>query len=214
MTIARRTRRRRTLAASATTALAVGLLSLGAAPAAHADTLPTLCNPAVDHTTTETLNVQVNPVITDFLIFNVAPGATGQHSETLTRVNSVTTTVDNRTEITASASVLFLKVEAKVGFSVQKTTSTTTSTTVSDTWNLNSPGRYGLYRGTRVVTGQYVNRVCAQTGGPNTGIWVTTSPSPGTFTTYEAPEIGSVVCAPAEPAGTVRRAAQLLISSC
>ncbi|MEU3571405.1 hypothetical protein AB0E96_23715 [Kitasatospora sp. NPDC036755] len=205
--------RRRTLAASAVTAVAVGLLSLGAAPAAHADTLPTLCNPAVDRTTAEPVNVQITPLVTDFLIYNVAPGTTGQHSDTLTRVNSATTTVDNKTEITASASALFAKVEVKVGFSVQKTTSSTTSVTVSDTWNLNSPGRYGLYRGTRVVTGQYVNRICAQTGA-NTGIWVTTSPSPGTFTTYESPEIGSVGCAPAEPAGTVRRAAQLLISNC
>ncbi|MFF4381110.1 hypothetical protein ACIQI7_20770 [Kitasatospora sp. NPDC092039] len=212
MTTTRRTRRR-TLAASATTAVAVGLLGLGAAPAAHADTLPTFCNPAVDQTTTEPFNVQVTPKVTDFLIVNVAAGTTGQHSDTLTRISSVSTTVDNRTEITATASALFLKVQAKVGFSVQTTTSSTTSQTVSDTWNLNSPGRYGLYRGTRVVTGQYVNRVCAQTG-PTTGIWVTSQPTPGTFTTYEAPEIGSVGCAPAEPAGTVRRAAQLLISSC
>ncbi|WP_405003280.1 hypothetical protein [Kitasatospora purpeofusca] len=205
--------RRRTLAASATTAIAVGLISLGVAPAAHADPLPTLCNPAVDHTTTEPYDLQVTPLVTDFLIYNVAPGTTGQHTDTLTRVSSVTTTVDNRTEITATASALFAKVEVKVGFSVQKTSSSTTSQTVSDTWNLNSPGRYGLYRGTRVVTGQYVNRICAQTG-PSTGIWVTTSASPGTFTTYESPEIGSVGCAPAQPAGTVRRAAQLLISSC
>ncbi|MFD4399833.1 hypothetical protein [Kitasatospora sp. NPDC058397] len=205
--------RRRTLAASATTAIAVGLLSLGAAPAAHADTLPTLCNPAVDRATTEPFNVQITPTVTDFLIYNVAPGTTGQHTDTLTRVSSVTTTVDNKTEITATASALFAKVEVKVGFSVQKTTSSTTSQTVSDVWNLKDPGRYGLYRGTRVVTGQYVNRICAQTG-PTTGIWVTTQPTPGTFTTYESPEIGSVGCAPAEPAATVRRAAQLLISNC
>ncbi|MEK2494778.1 hypothetical protein WN990_35055 [Kitasatospora purpeofusca] len=205
--------RRRTLAASATTAIAVGLLSLGVAPAAHADPLPTLCNPAVDRTTSEPFNLQITPLVTDFLIYNVAPGTTGQHSDTLTRVSSVTTSIDNRTEITATASALFAKVEVKVGFSVQKTTSSTTSQTVNDTWNLNSPGRYGLYRGTRIITGQYVNRICAQTG-PTTGIWVTTSPSPGTFTTYESPEIGSVGCAPAEPVGTVRRAAQLLISNC
>ncbi|MET9400422.1 hypothetical protein [Kitasatospora sp. NPDC002965] len=205
--------RLRTVAASAITAVAVGLLGLGTAPAAHADPLPTLCNPAVDHATTEPLNLQVTPLVTDFLIYNVTAGTTGQHSDTLSRVSSVTTTVDNRTEITASASALFAKVEVKIGFSVQKTTSSTTTQTVSDTWNLISPGRYGLYRGTRVVTGQYVNRICAQTG-PTTGIWVTTSSSPGTFTTYESPEIGSVGCAPAQPAGTVRRAAQLLISSC
>lgn len=53
--------RRRTLAASATTAIAVGLISLGVAPAAHADPLPTLCNPAVDHTTTEPYDLQVTP---------------------------------------------------------------------------------------------------------------------------------------------------------
>ncbi|MFG2910320.1 hypothetical protein ACGF13_35390 [Kitasatospora sp. NPDC048286] len=212
MTPVHRTRRR-TLAASATAAVALGLSVLGAAPAAHADTLPTFCNPAVDQTAKEPFNVQVTPTVTDFLIVNVAPGTTGQHSDTLTKISSVTTTVDNRTEISASAGPLWLKVEAKVGFSVQKTTSSTTSQTVSDVWNLNDPGRYGLYRGTRVVTGQYVNRVCAQTG-PTTGIWVTSSPTPGTFTTYESPEIGSVGCAPVQPAGTVRRAAQLLISSC
>ncbi|MFF8771877.1 hypothetical protein [Kitasatospora sp. NPDC015120] len=212
MNTTRRTRRR-TLAASVGTAVAVGLSAFAAAPAAHADTLPALCNPAVDRTTTEPFNLQITPVVTDFLIYNVTPGTVGQHTDTLSRVSSVSTTVDNRTEISASASALFAKVEVKVGFSVQKTTSSTTSQTVSDTWTLNAPGRYGLYRGTRVVTGQYVNRVCAQTGA-TTGIWVTTSASPGSFTTYESPEIGSVGCAPVQPAGTVRRAAQLLISSC
>ncbi|MFG2915171.1 hypothetical protein ACGF0D_20095 [Kitasatospora sp. NPDC048298] len=123
----------------------------------------------------------------------------------------MTTTVDNKTEITASANVLFGKVEAKVGFSVQKTTSSTRSTTVTNTWNFNDPGKYGVYRATRMVTGQYVKFICAETG-PTTGIWVNSLPNgPGTFTTYEVPEIGSVACAYPEPAGTVRRIVQTLV---
>ncbi|MFE4356908.1 MULTISPECIES: hypothetical protein [Streptomycetaceae] len=216
MTLVHRPRRRTATAAAAATII-MTLLEIGGigAGTAHAGARPptTSCNPAVDQTWLDVTSLQVDPVVTDFLAVYVAPGTTGQRTETLGRVDSVTTVVNRSTEISVSASVLFVKIEAKVGFSVQKTTSTTTSTTVSTTWNLNQPGYYGLYRGTRRVQGEYAKFVCAQTG-PTTGVWINAFPDGGggSFTTYELPEIGSVNCAQTEPAGTLRRTAQIRLS--
>ncbi|MGA4837344.1 hypothetical protein [Streptomyces sp. G45] len=100
---------------------------------------------------------------------------------------------------------------------MSKTTSSTKTHQITDTWNFNRAGQYGLYRGTRKVEGEYVKYVCAQTG-PTTGVWVNAirDAAYGTFTTFETPEIGTVVrnCAALEPLGTVRRAAQDRLGKC
>ncbi|MFD9791512.1 hypothetical protein ACFWXK_11250 [Streptomyces sp. NPDC059070] len=186
---------------------------------AHADPGPlppasSSCNPAVD-TVYYDATAQVTPVVTDFLAVNITPGSTGQRTESLTRVDSVTTTVNQSQQISASLGGLFARVKMKVGFSVSTTTSSTTSSTVTNTWSFNQPGYYGLYRGTRRVDGQYVKYVCAQTGS-TTGVWVNAvKGGVGTYTTYENPEIGTVVrnCVP-EPAGSVRRVAQDRLGVC
>ncbi|MFJ7907314.1 hypothetical protein [Kitasatospora sp. NPDC096204] len=207
---------RRAMASSAallTAFTSFGLVGATAAAAAPVPAPPTaFCNPAVDTEWTEVLSSKVEPLVTDFLAVNVADGTTGQRTETLTRVDSVTTTVNNSTTISASAGFLFLKVSAKVGFDVQKTTSSTTTSTVSTTWYLNKPGYYGLYRGTKKVSGEWVQYTCARATG-TTGFWVNTSPGgKGTYTTYDVPELGTVSCASPEPAGTVRGAARQRLS--
>ncbi|MET8542538.1 hypothetical protein ABZW03_18055, partial [Kitasatospora sp. NPDC004799] len=206
---------RRATASTAALLAAVTSFGLAGATTAAAAPLPApptaTCTPGVDTEWTEVLSTKVEPVVTDFLAVNVADGTTGQRTETLTRVDSVTTTVNNSTTIGASAGFLFFKVSAKVGFDVQKTTSSTTTSTVSTTWYLNKPGYYGLYRGTRKVTGEWVQYTCARAG--TTGFWVNTSPGgKGSYTTYDVPELGTVSCAATEPAGTVRGAARQRLS--
>ncbi|MFI6645787.1 hypothetical protein [Streptomyces sp. NPDC050504] len=190
---------------------------LAVAPAHAAPPPPTgNCNPTVD-TMYYDVTTKVTPVITDFLAVTIAEGTTGQRTESLTQLDSVTTTVDRETEIKASAAALFAKVEARVRFSVSKTTSSTRTHQITNTWNFNRAGQYALYRGTRKVEGEYVKYVCAQTG-PTTGVWVNAirDAPHGTFTTFEAPEIGTAVrnCAALEPLGTVRRAAQDRLGAC
>lgn len=212
--------RRGAMPAALLLALGLTAVGVGTAGSAHADAVPpppasSACNPAVDSAYYD-VTTAVTPVVTDFLAVNVGDGTTGQRTETLTQVNSVSTTVNNSLEISASAGPVFVKVEAKVGFSVSDTTSSTSTTTVTTTWNFTKAGYYGLYRGTRKVTGTYVKYICAQTG-PATGVWMNALPGGyGTYTTFETPEIGTVVhnCAALEPAGTVRRAAQDRLGAC
>lgn len=196
------------------------LVSFGVLGAGTAQATPTplpkpptpTCNPSVEPTWVDIMSYRVTPVITDYLAVQVPDGATGQRTETLVNTDSVTTTVNNSTEIGASLSVLFVKVEAKVGFSVMKTTSTTKTSQITTTWNLNKPGRYGLYRGTRKVQGEWVKYLCAETS-PTTGVWINAlNGGSGTFTTFEPTEIGAVSCANQEPAGTLRRAVQIQLS--
>ncbi|MFB6892241.1 hypothetical protein ACFCX4_23355 [Kitasatospora sp. NPDC056327] len=201
-------------AVASTAVLLTAVASLGLANATGAAAATPLagppsgtCNPAVDTVWHDVLTTQVNPVVTDFSAINVTDGTTGQRTQVLTRVDTVTTTVNQNTQISASAGFLFFKVSATVGFSVQTTTSSTTTTTASTTWNLNKPGYYGLYRGTRKVSGEWVEYSCARAGG--IGFWVNTTPNgKGTYTTFEYPEEGTVSCATPEPAGTLRHAAR------
>ncbi|WP_030395234.1 hypothetical protein [Kitasatospora purpeofusca] len=201
----------RAMASTAAVLAAVGSLGLvnatGAAAATPSAAPSGVCNPAVDKPVQDILNSKVEAVVTDFSAINVAPGTTGQRYQTLTRVDTVTTTVNRNTEISASASFLFFKVSATVGFSVQTTTSSTTTTTASNTWNFNQPGYYGLYRGTQKVSGEYVEYTCARAGA--IGFWLNTTPNgKGTFTTFGYPEEGTVSCASPEAAGTLRNAAR------
>ncbi|MFD0408894.1 hypothetical protein [Kitasatospora sp. NPDC127116] len=205
-----RTRRtRRTVVTSGVAALvAVTGLGLGAAPA-HADPVPPTitCDPARDVYWDDIVSARVEPTITDFLAVAIVPGTTGSYTKTLSEVTSVSTTVNSSVEIGTEFKAIFAKVSVKVGFSVSDSQSTTRTTTISETVNFNSPGYYGLYRGTRKVTGQWVRYVCARAG--STGYWINTSPNgPGSFTTFDVPELGTVSCAHPETPGSLRAAAR------
>ncbi|CAN3977943.1 hypothetical protein [Kitasatospora purpeofusca] len=202
-------RTRRVAVTSGVAALvAVAGLGLGAVPA-HADPVPPTsnCDPTRDFYWDEIASVRVEPTVTDFLAVAIAPGTTGSYTKTLSEVTSVSTTINSSVEVGIEFKAIFAKVSTKVGFSVSDTKATTRTTTVTDTVNFNSPGYYGLYRGTRKVTGQWVRYVCARAG--TGGLWINTSPNgPGTFTTFDVPEQGTVACSFPEPAGTLRAAAR------
>ncbi|MFD5088803.1 hypothetical protein ACFWOG_40130 [Kitasatospora sp. NPDC058406] len=121
-----------------------GALGAGSASATPSRPPTASCNPNLDSVWTDVTAAQVDPVVTDFLAVNIADGTTGQRTETLTQVDSVTTQVNASTEITASTGFLFVKVSAKVGFSVQNTTSTIRTNAITSTWNFNKAGYYGL----------------------------------------------------------------------
>ncbi|MFJ9950519.1 hypothetical protein [Kitasatospora sp. NPDC091207] len=201
--------RRAALTSGLAALLAVTGLGLGAAPA-QADPPPNpVCNPDRDFVWEDIVTARVEPTVTDFIAVAITPGTTGQYTRTLTEINSVSTTVNSSVEVTAEFKALFAKVSAKVGFSVSDTKSTTRSTSVTDTVNFNSPGYYGMYRGTRKVTGEWVRYLCARSG-PGTGYWINTNPGgAGTYTTFDIPEQGTVSCGWPEPAGTVRASARL-----
>ncbi|MFE2725862.1 hypothetical protein [Kitasatospora sp. NPDC059327] len=199
--------RRAALTSGLAALIAVTGLGLGAAPA-HADPANPACNPNQDYLWQDIVSARVEPTVTDFLAVAIAPGTTGRYTKTLSEVDSVSTTVNNSLEVTADFKALFVKVSAKVGFSVSSTRASTRTTTVTDTVNFNSPGYYGLYRGTRKVTGEWIQFVCARSG-PTTGYWIRTDPGAnGTFITFDVPEQGTVSCAWPEPAGTLRAAAR------
>ncbi|MFE4356893.1 hypothetical protein DR950_00255 [Kitasatospora xanthocidica] len=199
----------RTAVTSGISALvAVAGLGLGAAPA-HATPYPptTQCDPAKDTYWEDVDNVRVEPTVTDFLAVAVAPGTTGTYTKTLSEVATVSTTINSSVEVSAEFKAIFARVSVKVGFSVSDTKATTRTTTVTDTVNFNSPGYYGLYRGTQKVTGEWVRFICARDG--NIGYWVELNPGgPGTFTTFNVMEQGTVACSFPEPAGTLRAAAR------
>ncbi|WP_147457200.1 hypothetical protein [Micromonospora pisi] len=157
--------------------------------------------------------VEVNPTLTHFLAVHITSGTTGEHTETLGTVNEVTTQVGASVEISAKGKLLLAEVETKVGFTVQKTTSTTNSTSVTDTWNFSQPGYYGLYKGTRAVEGTWLEYQCyrLQSGG------VTTPPAwfqvggLESYTTFAVMEVGTIGCTDAPPAGSVRFQARLYL---
>ncbi|KJY25447.1 hypothetical protein [Streptomyces sp. NRRL S-495] len=205
------------LAATAAAVTVAALVPLTATPAS-ATTLPTppspTCNPNTEKVWDEVVSAQVDPVVTEFIGFTVAPNTTGTYEKSLARVDSVSTTVNSSRDFSADFSGLFVKVGVKTSLSVITTKATTETETVTVTQNFNKDGRYGLYRGTRKVAGQFVRYTCARTG-PTTGLWINTNPNgTGTYTTFADIEIGTVVCTHPEPAGSLSALAWQRIGNC
>ncbi|MFK3982403.1 hypothetical protein ACI2K4_18735 [Micromonospora sp. NPDC050397] len=156
---------------------------------------------------------EVNPTLTHFLAIHITAGTTGEHSETLETVNEVTTQVGQSTEITAKGTLGFVEVQAKVGFSVQTTTSSTNSTSVTDTWNFSLPGYYGLYKGTRAVEGTWLEYQCYQLQGggvPTHPHWFQVG-GLESYKTFSVLEAGTIGCADTPPSGSVRFQARLYL---
>ncbi|MGY0058282.1 hypothetical protein ACWY4P_17305 [Streptomyces sp. LZ34] len=152
---------------------------------------------------------EVNPVLTHFYSFNVTDGTTGERTYTLSKVNTVTTSVGTSTEISVSGEALFAKVAVKVGFSVQTTTSTTDTESTTMKWNFTKPGYYGMYKGTRAVSGTFRQWSCLRNfGSPTGGSWgnrAGTQP----YTTFANVEEGTIRCDDQVPPGTLRERARL-----
>jgi hypothetical protein len=150
---------------------------------------------------------EVNPTLTHFLSINITAGTTGERTETLSRLNTVTTSIGASTEISSSAGMIFAKVSAKVGFTVQHTTSTTDTETTTMRWTFTQPGYYGLYKGTRAVAGTYASFTCRSLFGNH--LWMMEPPFPTSYTTYDTIEMGTIRCEDSVPAGSLRLKAQL-----
>ncbi|MCF6475547.1 hypothetical protein FAF44_45430 [Nonomuraea sp. MG754425] len=103
-----------------------------------------------------------------------------------------------------TTAVLSFKVDAMVNRTVTKTTATTSGETQAITWNFTQPGYYGLYQGTRKVTGEYGSINCDNVG--DTLRWV--ERPGGTYTTFTAVEEGVVTCADVVPANSLMKKAQ------
>ncbi|MFG1870092.1 hypothetical protein [Micromonospora arborensis] len=172
------------------------------------------CSPANVGETAYVVNAaEVDPTLTHFLAVHITTGTTGVHEETLSTVNEVTTSVSASVEITAKGKLVLAEVETKVGFSVQKTTSTTNSTSVTDTWNFSVPGYYGLYKGTRAVEGTWLEYRCERItqGGTTTYPFWKQIGNLESYTTFSVMEVGTIGCLDAPPAGSVRFQARLYL---
>ncbi|MFE6871270.1 hypothetical protein ACFVFS_32520 [Kitasatospora sp. NPDC057692] len=188
--------------------LMVAGLGLGTVPA-HATPPPgPACNPDVQTIWDDITSATVTPKVTEFSSFNVAPGTTGQRTETLTEQENITTSINSSTEFNASYKSTLAEVGVKVGFSVTTGQAHTRITDRTRVLNLNAPGHYGLYRGALQVTGEWSRYLCARSG-PGTGYWVNSSATgKGYYVTFGAVDEGTVECTQPMPVGTVRWAAQ------
>ncbi|WP_433528362.1 hypothetical protein ACQPYA_18605 [Micromonospora sp. CA-263727] len=158
----------------------------------------------------EILASEVSPTLTHFMSLNIAPGTTGERTETLTKVSSVSTTIGGSVEVSSSAGAIFTKVSVKVGFTVQNTKASTDTETTSMRWSFNEPGYYGLYKGTRAVSGEYTWFRCLRHDlGPLGVAYNVVREGTQTYTTFDNIEVGTVRCGDAVPMGTLRFKARL-----
>jgi hypothetical protein len=102
------------------------------------------CDSAADEGTIS--SIEVDPVLTRFLGFNVTSGTTGTRTDTLSKVNAVTTSFGATTEFTTEIKLFLAKVGVKAGFSVQTTKTGTDTESTSMAWSFSQPGYYGRSR--------------------------------------------------------------------
>jgi len=153
-------------------------------------------------------SAQVEPVLTQFLALNVAPGTSGTRTDTLTRVNSVTVTFGSSTDITNEASSALGKVATKVGFSVLTARASTDTVTNTMSWTFSQPGYYGLYKGTRRVAGIAHTMRCAITPAFPDPHWDQRPWEPQSYVTYATMEEGTITCDAPAPSGSLRELAK------
>ncbi|MEV4629865.1 hypothetical protein AB0J90_26730 [Micromonospora sp. NPDC049523] len=204
---------RRLSTAGLATGVALVLVAVGVPSPAHAvgavGPNGEICSPANHGAAAyEIKSVEVNPTLTHFISINIAPGTTGERTETLQRMHTVSTSIGASTEITSEMSAFFAKVAIKVGFSVQTETSTTDTETTTMRWNFNEPGYYGLYKGTRAVSGSFRGYFCQAPTSNSRPFWragfETTS-----YTTFSNFESGTVTCGIDVPVDSLRFKARL-----
>lgn len=157
---------------------------------------------------------EVTPTITHFKGWYVTDGSTG----TQTVNTSVQTTISVSVGLTGNVEGSFAvetlgKVGASLGLNVQMTYTSTSSTSTSVTWNFGNPGYYGLYKGTKKVTGTYGSLNCnrvQQDDGSWALKWIAGADT-GSYTTYTTLEEGAVRCEDEVPANSIMRKAQDLL---
>ncbi|MFD7659065.1 hypothetical protein ACFV4N_34230 [Actinosynnema sp. NPDC059797] len=155
---------------------------------------------------------EVSPTITHFKGWYVTQGTTG--SQTVVTSTQTVISVSLTESVEGSFALAALQgVGAKLGLSVQVTYTSTSTESNTVTWNFSQPGYYGVYKGTKKVTGTYGSLNCnrAQQGDGSWALKWVEGPGSGSFTTYTTLEEGVVRCEDAVPANSIMAKAQSLL---
>lgn len=205
--------------------LAVTAMSLVASPAAAAPTASpaaaTTARPgdtctAADLGTRKPYikSTEVSPTITHFKGWFVTEGTTGNQVVTTSTQTVISVSVGVTGGLEGSFPVQTLTAAgATLGLSVKVDASSTSTESNAVTWNFNQPGYYGVYKGTKKVTGTYASLNCnrvQQSGGGWALKWVE-GPGGGNFTTFTTVEEGAVRCQDSVPANSIMAKAQGLL---
>ncbi|MEV0390657.1 hypothetical protein [Nonomuraea sp. NPDC050643] len=153
----------------------------------------------------------MTPTITHFKTFFVTAGTTGQQIITLENTTVITVEVGTTTEIRAHFGITALTfVEGFVNRTVKKITASTDKEVQQITWNFLAPGYYGLFKGTRKVTGEYGSLNCTSVdkgAGQYATEWI--ERPGGSYTTYSIMEEGAIRCEDVVPPTSLMRLAQI-----
>ncbi|MFE9411572.1 hypothetical protein ACFYN0_22725 [Streptomyces sp. NPDC006704] len=157
---------------------------------------------------------EVTPTITHFKGWYVTSGSTGTQTVNTSVQTTISVTVGVTGNVEGGFGVETLgKVGASLGLNVQVNYTSTSSASTSVTWNFTNPGYYGLYKGTKKVTGTYGSLNCnrVQQGDGSWALkWVEGADS-GSYTTFTTLEEGAVRCEDKVPANSIMRKAQDLL---
>ncbi|WP_162793227.1 hypothetical protein [Streptomyces globosus] len=203
----------------ATAAASVGLAATPAAatPAASGQAVqPGQACTAADLGTRHPVikTTEVTPTITHFKGWYVTQGSTGSHTVTTSTQTTISVSVGLNGSVQGSFAVQALgSVGASLGLNVQVNYASTSSESNSVSWNFFEPGYYGLYKGTKKVTGTYGSLNCnrIQQGDGSWALKWTEGPDSGSYTTYTALEEGAVRCEDKVPANSIMAKAQDLL---
>ncbi|MBT2382452.1 hypothetical protein [Streptomyces sp. ISL-11] len=205
------------LAATSAAATPAAATSAAATPAASGQTIqPGQTCTAADlgkrHPVIKT--TEVTPTITHFKGWYVTQGSTGTQTISTNVQETISVSVGVNGSVQGSFAVEALgTVGASLGLNVQVNYTTTSSTNKSITWDFYQPGYYGLYEGTKKVTGTYGSLNCNRTQQGD-GSWAlkwTEGPDTGSYTTFTTLEEGAVRCEDKVPANSIMRKAQGLL---
>ncbi|MFI8943229.1 hypothetical protein [Streptomyces syringium] len=159
-------------------------------------------------------STEVAPTITHFKGWYVTQGSTGYQNVTTSTQTTIAVSVGLNGAIKGDFAVEALgTVGAMLGLNVQVNYSSTSSESTSVSWNFNDPGYYGVYKGTKKVTGTYGSLNCnrVQQGDGSWGLKWIEGPDSGSYTTYTTLEEGAVRCEDKVPANSIMRKAQALL---
>ncbi|MGW1072059.1 hypothetical protein [Streptomyces sp. NPDC002537] len=155
-------------------------------------------------------STEVAPTITHFKGWYVTDGSTGSQSVDTSVQDTISVSVGVNGNIQGNFQVEALgMVGGMLGLNVQVNYTHTSTTNKSISWDFRKPGYYGLYEGTKKVTGTYGSLNCnrSDAGGLK---WVE-GPDTGSYTTYTTLEEGAVRCEDKVPANSIMRKAQGLL---
>ncbi|WUS99704.1 hypothetical protein OHA46_24840 [Streptomyces sp. NBC_00708] len=221
----RTTRTRLSRGIGALIAMPTAAMGLAATPAAATPVAPAASGQTVQAGQTCTAadlgkrhptikSTEVAPTITHFKGWYVTQGSTGYQNVTTNTQTTISVSVGLNGEIKGDFAVEALgNVGAMLGLNVQVNYSSTSSESTSVSWNFDAPGYYGVYKGTKKVTGTYGSLNCnrVQQGDGSWALKWVEGPDSGSFTTYTTLEEGAVRCEDEVPASSIMRKAQGLL---